>query len=147
MWHSLLLSDFNSKWTFYYISVTIQNIGSSKTSILWFFFDILLRYFFTPTEHKQRELQLASCRFCFENPKITKHLIIDIGKKVWFYLFIYFFLSLGYFLQFFPYFGEVKVKKEVNVLCLVCILCFEIMIKKSFLSNLSFVILKYFLYS
>ena len=56
-----------------------------------FFFDILLRYFFTPTEHKQRELQLASCRFCFENPKITKHLIIAIGKKVLILLFQFFF--------------------------------------------------------
>ncbi|XP_066932619.1 CWF19-like protein 2 [Clytia hemisphaerica] len=34
-------------------------------------------------EHKQRELQLASCRFCFENPKIAKHLIIAIGRKTY----------------------------------------------------------------
>lgn len=32
-------------------------------------------------EHKQREKQLAACRFCFENPRIAKHLIISIGKK------------------------------------------------------------------
>ena len=32
-------------------------------------------------EHKLREKQLGTCRFCFENPRIAKHLIISIGKK------------------------------------------------------------------
>lgn len=34
-------------------------------------------------EHRQRNLQIESCRFCFENPKIAKHLIIAIGIKTY----------------------------------------------------------------
>jgi len=34
-------------------------------------------------EHKQREAQLSNCRFCFDSPKISKHLIISIGTQAY----------------------------------------------------------------
>ena len=32
-------------------------------------------------EHRKMAAQLSRCRFCFENPDISKHLIIAIGMK------------------------------------------------------------------
>jgi len=34
-------------------------------------------------DHRQREAQLSNCRFCFENPNLSKHLIIAIGIKAY----------------------------------------------------------------